>query len=546
MSDKSSQLDLSQLAVDRGATANHAAIKAKRGWFTKYVLPLGILAGFFGLFGWAARDSFLPAQSITMTPVVVSRAEIKQEGTPLFQAAGWVEPRPTPTMASALAAGVIEAMYVIEGQHVKQGEPVARLIDADARLALAEARAAQALQEAEVSRAEATLAAANANFAQPTELQATLAEAGARLNETEVAISNLPYTIETAKSRLLLAKESVRRKELAGQAISGRVLREAIAELSAAENTVAELIARQPKLAAQAGSLRKKRDALAEQLRLLTNETRAVAEAEANRAAARARLDQTRLRVEVAELTLERMVVRSPIDGCVLSLDARPGQWLSGAATPHATNGGGSSGTSAVVGLYDPQQLQVRVDVRLEDVPQVLIGQPALIETAALGSPIDGEVISVTTFADIQKNTLQVKVAIKDPPAVIKPEMLGKVTFLAPPSPNQEGEPSESPLKLFVPQSLVITGEGGANVWVVDLTNKVARRRTVEVGRGTTDNGLVEVTSGLQPTDKLIVAGRESVVDGARIRVSGEDRTLAGGGFSDRSRQPAARTAQAF
>lgn len=547
MSDKSSQLDLSQLAVDRGAPANRTATKAKRGWFTKYVLPLGILAGFFGLFGWAARDSFLPAQSITMTPVVVSRAEIKQEGTPLFQAAGWVEPRPTPTMASALAAGVIEAMYVIEGQHVKQGEPVARLIDADARLALAEARAAQALQEAEVSRAEATLAAANANFAQPTELQATLAEAGARLNETEVAISNLPYTIETAKSRLLLAKESVRRKELAGQAISGRVLREAIAELSAAENTVAELIARQPKLAAQAGSLRKMRDALAEQLRLLTNETRAVAEAEANRAAGRARLDQTRLRVEVAELTLDRMVVRSPIDGCVLSLDARPGQWLSGAATPHAANGGGgSSGTSAVVGLYDPEQLQIRVDVRLEDVPQVLIGQPALIETAALGSPIDGEVISVTTFADIQKNTLQVKVAIKDPPAVIKPEMLGKVTFLAPPSPIQEGEPSESPLKLFVPQSLVITGEGGPHVWVVDLTNKVARRRSVEVGRGVTDGGLVEVTSGLQPTDKLIVAGRESVVDGARIRVSGEDRTLAGGGFSDRSRHPAARTAQAF
>lgn len=537
MSEQPSRLDLSQLAVDRSGSAKKPRVRIKRSWFTKYVLPLGILAGFLGLFGWAARDSFLPAQSITITPVLVSRAEIKREGTPLFQAAGWIEPRPTPVVASALAAGVIEELFVIEGQHVKKGEPVARLIGSDAKLALAEARAAHDLQRAEVSRAEATLAAAQANYAQPTQLRATLAEAGARLHETEVAISNLPYAIETAKSRLQLAEENERRKELAGQAISGRVLREARAGLAAAKNTLAELIARKPKLEAQAESLREKRDALGEQLRLLTNETRAVAEAEANLAAAKARLDQTRLRVEVAELTMSRMVVRSPIDGCVLSLDARPGQWLSGV--------GSAQGTSAVAGLYDPQSLQVRVDVRLEDVPQVLIGQPAQIETAALGSPIEGEVISVTTFADIQKNTLQVKVAITDPPAVIKPEMLGKVTFLAPPSPVMEGEPSESPLKLFVPQSLVSAGEGSANVWVVDLTAGVAQRKAIEVGRGTTEDGLVEVTSGLLPTDKLIVAGRESVTEGSRVRVSGEDKSLVGGAWNSPSTRPAALTAQA-
>ncbi|MCO6042720.1 HlyD family efflux transporter periplasmic adaptor subunit [Aeoliella sp. ICT_H6.2] len=539
MSDSSSQLDLSQLAVDRSGPTKKTAIQVRRSWFTKYVLPLGILVGFLSLFGWAARDSFLPAQSITITPVVVSRAEVKQEGTPLFQAAGWIEPRPTPVMASALAAGVIEELLVIEGQHVKQGEPVARLIDADARLALAEARAAHALQVAEVNRAEATLVAAKTNFDQPTELQATLAEAGARLNETEVAISNLPYAIETARARLQLATENVRRKELAGQAISGRALREARADLAAAKNTLAELVAREPKLEAQAKSLREKRDALDAQLRLLTNETRAVAEAKANLAAAQAKLDQTRLRVEAMELQLERMIVRSPIEGCVLSLDARPGQWLSGVGSSS------SQGSTAVVGLYDPESLQIRVDVRLEDVPQVQIGQPAQIETAALAAPIEGEVISVTTFADIQKNTLQVKVAISAPPAVIKPEMLGKVTFLAPRSPVVKEEPGDSPLKLFVPQTLVSRGEGSASVWVVDLTAGIAKQKAVEVGRGATESGLVEITNGLQPTDKLIVSGRESVVEGTRVRVSGEDRTLMGGGWNRGTTSPETRTAQA-
>ncbi|QEG37206.1 efflux RND transporter periplasmic adaptor subunit [Bythopirellula goksoeyrii] len=512
MPNNTSQLDLSQLAVNRDKPTG-SSLRIKRSWLTRYVLPGGILLGFVCLFAWATRDSFLPAQSITVTPVVVSRAEIKQEGTPLFQAAGWIEPRPTPVVASSLAAGVIQEMLVIEGQHVKKGEPVATLIDTDAKLTLGQAEAQHTLQQAEVRRAEAALAAAKTNFAKPLSLQAALADAETLLSKTELELSNLPYALEAAQTRQELATVNVRRKENAGEAIPGRILREAKAELATAKNAVSELVAREPLLRAQLKSLTQKRDALAENLELLTEETRALAEAEANLAVASARAEQTRLRVETAKLQLDRMIVRSPIAGCVLSLEARPGQWLSGVGSSK------SQGSSAVVGLYDPKNLQVRVDVRLEDVPQVIIGQPALIETAVLPSPIDGQVISVTTLADIQKNTLQVKVAVNDPPAVIKPEMLGKVTFLAPPSPISEETTGESPLRLFVPQDLITESEGAASVWIADLTGKTARQKTVTLGHGTTEGGLVEILDGLQPTDKLIVAGRESVTEGARIRI---------------------------
>jgi len=544
MANNTSQLDLSQLAVDREQptkVATKVSARFKRSWLTRYILPGGILVGFLGLFAWAARDSFLPAQSITITPVIVSRAEIKQEGTPLFQAAGWIEPRPTLVDASSLAPGVILNMLVIEGQLVKKGEPVAKLIDTDAKLALAQAKAQHTLQRAEVDRAKAILAAAQVNLAKPVNLQAALADAGALLAKTQLAMGNLPYLLETAKTKQALAEENVRRKELAGDAIPGRILREARAQLATATNSVQELTVRRPTLLLQLKSLRQKWDALDEKLRLLTEETRALAEAMANLAVAKAKTEQTRLAVEVAELRLERMTVRSPITGCVMSLIARPGQRLSG-INPHS-----AQGSSAVVSMYDPNRLQIRVDVRLEDVPQVQIGQPAIIETAALSKPITGEVISVTTLADIQKNTLQVKVAVHNPPEVIKPEMLGKVTFLAPPSPVVADEPGaenpgEQPLRLFVPQSLVVMSEEGATVWVADLTASLARRKSVEVGRGATDEGLVEIIRGLQPTDKLVVAGRESVSEGSRVHVTGEDRTLSGGNWNS---QPVARTAQA-
>lgn len=536
MSSTHSQLDLSQLAVERSSSKKAGGKRPARPsrWFTRYVAPGFVVVAFIGLFAWSARSSLLPAQRVTVTPVVVTRAEIKQEGTPLFQAAGWIEPRPTPVVASALTSGVIDQVHVIAGQHVQRGEPVATLIDTDAKIALAEAEADQKLQEAEVRRAEATLIAAKVNLAQPVQLQAELANADAELRAAQTELHRLPFEAQTARTQRDLAEGNNSSRQQASGAIAGRLLRESAAALASAENTLAELVAREPQLRHQIASLQQRRDALDARLRLMTEETRAAAEADANLSAAKARLDQSRLRVDTANLRLERVQVRSPIDGCVLSVEARPGQWVSGAAESAGRGG------SAVAGLYDPAMLQVRVDVRLEDVPQVVIGQPAQIETAAIASPIEGEVVSITTSADIQKNTLQVKVAVTDPPAVLKPEMLAKVTFLAPPSVEPSDGEKQPPLRLFIPEQLVSQDESGSAVWTANLAASTAVRKGVLIG-GPTADGLVEVTSGLTPTDKLIVAGRESLSDGARISVAGEDTTISGS-----EQRPALRTAQAL
>src|ERR1700676_5602129 len=135
-------VDLRQLAVHRDAgDAASAARGRRRHWLTRYVLPAIVLLGFVAVVGWAARDSVLPSQAVTVVPVLTSRAELQQEGTPLFQAAGWVEPRPTPVLVTALEEGVIEKLLVVEGQEVHAGEPVATLIEADARFALRTAEA---------------------------------------------------------------------------------------------------------------------------------------------------------------------------------------------------------------------------------------------------------------------------------------------------------------------------------------------------------------------------------------------------------------------
>src|SRR5262249_36019904 len=146
-----------------------------------------------------------------------------------------------------------------------------------------------------------------------------------------------------------------------------------------------------------------------------------------------------------------------PVAGRVLSLIARPGMRLTG------LNPGSLHDSSTLLTLYDPQQLQVRVDVRLDDVARVQPGQKGKVEAAALpGRPPDGAVLLAASQTDIQKNPVPVKVAISAPPATLKPEMLSQVTFLAPAQSDQPKPGGPGPYRLLVPRALVegVGGEG--------------------------------------------------------------------------------------
>jgi HlyD family secretion protein len=512
------QLDLRQLAVDRPQTSA-APLARRRSWFSRWGVPMVIVAGFLSITGWSARDYWLPAKEVTVVPVILTRSEVRNAGTPLFQAAGWIEPRPTAVMCSALVEGVVDELLVVEGQEVEVDQPVARLVDADVRLSLREAESALKLREAERDGAKAVLIAAKQNLDQPVHLEAAHAEADAALATLETEIKNLPFLIQVAEARLTLARQDLEGKMLVADSIAGRLIQKAQSELDSATAALAELKQRGPNLTRQLEAWRRKCDALHTKLMLKTDEQRAFDEATANLAAAEARLNQARLTVEAVQLRLERMTVRSPIHGRVLSLASQPGQRLMG------INAASERDASTVATLYDPNNLQVRVDVRLEDVAQIQVGQPVQITTAAAKEPLAGKVLAMTSQADIQKNTLQIKVTMDQPSDVVRPEMLAQVTFLAPERQGDALEGNQNPLRVLVPKELVESDENRSTIWVADTGRGIAVRRVIQLGQADADQ-LIEVTQGLNALDKLIAAGREGLSDGDRIRITGSDRTM--------------------
>jgi HlyD family secretion protein len=241
-------------------------------------------------------------------------------------------------------------------------------------------------------------------------------------------------------------------------------------------------------------------------------------EAKANLARAQAALLTAAAMRDEARLRFDRTTIKAPSDGLVYRRRVSPGSKMMLAMDDEAS--------AQAVALYDPQKLQVRVDVPLAEAASVSVGQSAEVSVEVLRVMVfKGTVTRITNEADIQKNTLQVKVRIENPAAEIKPEMLARVQFLS----SSGGTKSSGTLRAFAPES-ALQKEGSITVaWVVDKGRSVALRRTVNVGTAKRE-GWIEVTSGLQPGDSIIIGETASLRDGERIRIidSGSGATQGG------------------
>ena len=154
-------------------------------------------------------------------------------------------------------------------------------------------------------------------------------------------------------------------------------------------------------------------------------------------------------------------------------------------------------------------------------------GAPAEIEVEDVlpGKRLAGVVLYDTHQATVARNSVPVRVSLAgEPPPELRPEMIASVRFLAPPS---DGMPkSETARRVVIPRRLLLTDGDQPRVWVVEPASGRAAVRAVELARGEKDRqgDAVEITSGLNPTDKLIATGRELLKPGSRIKVTGEER----------------------
>lgn len=433
-----------------------------------WVIPAGILAGFGLLFLVLFGDRLLPATEVQVAPVMVtpdmgpaapetSTASPPADAPMAFQASGWVEPDPLPIKATALVDGVVDQVHVLEGEPVEAGQELATLIQDDARLALKAARESLRMSRAELAaHLESIEAAKNRISAARAQVEA----AEALVDETDDRVRRIEGLAKgTISDSERVTIRAAHLKALAGEAAGRAAVGQAEAEVKSQQARTAVLES-------------------------------AVRNAE--------------VKVEQAELAFSRTTIASPVDGRVLRLNAAPGQKkMLGMDDP-------DSATIAI--LYDPQRLQVRVDVPLADAAGLQIGQRARVRCSLLPETIfHGEVTRITGEADIQRNTLQAKVRIDDPSDQLRPEMLCRVEFLtvAPGGGTVPG--GMGSLATWIPEAAL----AGGTVWVCDPETGRVERREVEPGDARKD-GFLRVDRGLRPGEWAVLSP-SGLDDGQRV-----------------------------
>jgi len=509
-------------SLQSGDAISAAVTAPKRRWMTRVLLPVGLLLIVVVLLLIAAAGALLPAEPVRVVPVVV-RTVSGVAGTVTVQAPGWLEPDPHPHYVSALVDGVVSEVLVLAGERVEANEVVARLVDDDARIAVRRADAAVARAQSEVLAARADVDAARLDLEHLIGSTRAVAVAEARVAETRSRIEQLRAEIAVEEAQLDELRDEHERKAklIESGAVSEAIVARLLLRVRAQEATVEARRASAEVMEAKLREAKAEHRAAEQSRTLLIEERRALALAEAALSRAEAGRGVMEAERDDAALRLARTEIRSPVAGVVMRRLATPGSRIT-RSDEHSAH---------IVHLYDPDHLQVRVDVPLADAAQVAVGQKSEITVEVLpDQTFSGHVTRIVHEADIQKNTVEVKVAIDSPPEELKPEMLARVRFLA--TASKAGGALRQ--RVFAPERLVQRrGDRTIALIVAELVDGRGRieQRDVSVG-GRASDGWIEIADGLRPGDLLIADPAPGLEAGDRVEVVGEASTAITGGAS--------------
>lgn len=213
-------------------------------------------------------------------------------------------------------------------------------------------------------------------------------------------------------------------------------------------------------------------------------------------------------RVVEANLQLEDATLRAPFDGVIAQRFVEQGQSV--------------QAKQPVVRFQDVDQVDISADVpetvMASDIRRADIVSLVAELSGAPGLRFPVELREVAQVGDPVTQTFKVTVSMRAPDEVrVLPGMTATViaTFRRA---EILGE------RILVPVAAVAQRDAQAAVWIVDAQQNVARR---PVKLGGVAGGSIEVLEGLEPGERIVIAGVQSLRDGMKVRDLGD--ALGGG-----------------
>jgi RND family efflux transporter MFP subunit len=225
-----------------------------------------------------------------------------------------------------------------------------------------------------------------------------------------------------------------------------------------------------------------------------------LAAADATLEAAEGGLEVARVSLARARLTREMTRIRAPFDGIVTHVVRRAGQQIDERRGPQP-----------LLRLMRIDRLRVVTQVPDHDVPSAKVGRPVTLAFDALPGVAfpHCKVSRIAYTLDEKTRTMRVEVDVPNPQEKLLPGMLGTATILL-----QKGAADA----LRLPNSCLVGGAteiDNSHVYVV--RDGKAHLAAVKIGGG--DPDMVEVLSGLEPTDRVILSPAARIREGAPVEI---------------------------
>lgn len=401
----------------------------------------------------------------------------------------------TETLVGAQAQGIVESLFVDEGDRVARGQRLAVLRNN--------------VVEAQVTQAEQSVRTAQAQLAQvargplSSEVQAAteqVRQAQAQVAQQQAAIAQAQKAVTQARAQLnqlraerdLAAKELGRSRTLANEGIVPRSEYDrAQTNLRVAEERV---VAQQQAIELAESGVRQSQAALkaaqanvrAQQATLQTVRSGARPE---DVQVAQQRLREAEQALIVARQQAANSIVTAPFAGVVTEINAELGQTV------------GSQGVLELVS----GEFEIRLDVDENNLSDLQLGQTAIVSSSTFSaSRFEGTVTEIGAAVDEARGTIQITVTPSNPPDWLRPGQTVNVNIVT----------AKNVQRLLVPQTALARDGDRTVVYVVQ--NGVALRKTV-VTRPPTEEG-VPVLVGLSLDDRIIADARQ-IKPGDAVRV---------------------------
>jgi RND family efflux transporter MFP subunit len=214
---------------------------------------------------------------------------------------------------------------------------------------------------------------------------------------------------------------------------------------------------------------------------------------------AKAKVKLATANVAKAQVFVDYTKIVSPYDGVVTKRTFHVGDFIRAAD---------QGGNQPLLTVARTDLMRVIVQVPERDVPYTNVGDPAIIELAALGgTKLQAKVSRIANSEDRATRTMRTEIDVPNSSNRLRDGMFGKVTIIV-----DEGKGG-----LTVPSSSLVSNPKTKKDSVFVVRDGKARLTPVEVGQ---DNGpRTEIESGLSADDRVIVFPPADLADGAAVEV---------------------------